>query len=265
MIFLYEDDSFKRQIKRLEEIIASNIKKYKESFSPIIISSYLIMKEISPISPEVKKYFSTKKIFIREYEVFTTEINQELNKYIQNEIESYLGALNPNILNLLGISVSEIIENIQQHAFSTKVVAICQNYRLKGIFDIVIYDNGIGFKKSLENAGIKVKDDVEALLKVINEKVSSKKDKLRERAYGLSQYFGLIYNYLHKKNNIVDAGIITNNAVFIVSEKKVYKMKGGVEGTLVFARVDLQKIGEEEYINLDDVLYEEKVSYGGII
>lgn len=74
----------------------------------------------------------------------------------------------------LGFIVSEIFDNIDQHAKASNIYIFAQYWRRINTCEICILDDGIGIYRSLCNAGRDVQSPIDAMKKVIETGLSSK-------------------------------------------------------------------------------------------
>lgn len=76
----------------------------------------------------------------------------------------------------MSIMMSEIFDNIVEHSQAETVHIFSQNWPKIEMCEICIVDNGIGLFNSLKNAGRNVTDSIDAMKKVIEDQLSSKKE-----------------------------------------------------------------------------------------
>lgn len=158
-----------------------------------------------------------------------------LNKLISNKTNRSTNA--PNVL------ISELTDNIEQHANTNTGFIVAQFYK-KGIIDICIGDSGDGLAKPFNNLGMNV-DYRQAIDWAVNGK--STKDFQIGRGYGLSGSINLLN----------DSGgqflIHSGDSTFIQRNKgqgRIVTYPGNTwEGTLVLLRINTKIVSSLKVLN----------------
>jgi hypothetical protein len=137
-----------------------------------------------------------------------------------------------NFKNTLG----ELLDNVYQHSNFSLAAAAAQRYNRLGFTEICMVDNGMTIGGSLRNVGYDF-DDTEAIIKAIDEGVSSKK--ILERGEGLGssiRYF--IENQQGEAMIVSGSGGVYMSSNGIGSFARI-NMSEKFPGTLISARIIL--------------------------
>jgi hypothetical protein len=131
--------------------------------------------------------------------------------------------------------LSEITDNITEHADTDRGFAFVQFFKHQGFMDIAIADLGITIKGGYEKAGIEVESHYEALTKAING-VSSKEEALHrnERGFGLDTSHSIVLNGLGQGARFF---LISGNGMIVDRRKGIeFDERFAWPGTLSFIR-----------------------------
>lgn len=112
--------------------------------------------------------------------------------------------------------IAEMADNVREHSRASEFWILSQCWSREGELEICILDDGMGFRQSYEKAGISVKDDIDAIDKVI-QGISTKKllgSSFGERGYGVRTSINLI-----TKSEL-------NGEIIIISGSAGYYAKG---------------------------------------
>jgi hypothetical protein len=109
------------------------------------------------------------------------------------------------LLNSLEVLTSEVVANVRQHAEIGYYWILAQFYeRSSNLCEIVIADNGRGYKKSFEGTEFEVKTDAEAIQNAFEGKSSKpRKSDLMPRGYGIRHIRNAFINRFHGKLVII--------------------------------------------------------------
>jgi hypothetical protein len=109
------------------------------------------------------------------------------------------------LLNSLNVLTSEVVANVRQHAKIGYYWILAQYYeRASNLCEIVIADNGRGYKKSFEGTKFKVETDAEAIQNAFEGKSSKPpKSDLMPRGYGIRHIADAFINRFHGKLIII--------------------------------------------------------------
>lgn len=161
------------------------------------------------------------------------------DKIISNDPDSqlfhlfsdYVGA-KPNSLGWIANSISEMVDNIQQHAKVNSAYILAQFYPGKKFLDICILDTGVSIPGSYEEHKIDFKTDGEAVKKALSG-VSTRKEGGRGR--GLPTTMGAVSNLFGGK-----ALVMSRKGVAIIEPKlkiSILDSTVGWQGTLLLLRI----------------------------
>lgn len=99
-----------------------------------------------------------------------------------------------NVSQALRQFIAEMADNVREHSAAREFWILSQCWSRSGELEICMLDDGIGFRQSYEKAGISVKDDIDAIDKVI-QGISTKKlsgSSFGERGYGVRTSINLM-------------------------------------------------------------------------
>lgn len=125
-----------------------------------------------------------------------TTIDVSVDKYEKIMLENlFINQTHKNnISQALRQFIAEMTDNVQDHSMANEFWILSQCWNKSGELEICLLDDGIGLKKSYENANIPVKDDIDAISKAI-EGISAKKlygDSFGERGTGIRNSINLL-------------------------------------------------------------------------
>ena len=155
----------------------------------------------------------------------------QVNTLIERQLK--LKASQKGVISYL---LSEITDNITEHAETDRGFAFVQFFKNKGFVDITIADLGITIKGGYEKAGIEVESHYEALTKAING-VSSKEEALQrnERGFGLDTSHNIVLNGLGQGAKFY---LISGNGMIVDRDKGIeFDESFAWPGTLLFIRI----------------------------
>lgn len=159
-----------------------------------------------------------KNLQIQAQEAKLRELSDKYTSLLQRNIitdQEFLQRIGKDVFALL---ISEMVDNINEHANANNAFIHSQFWPANNSCEICLVDNGIGFYNSLVKADKKVKNNIEAMKRVINERLSAKdKDGSQMRGTGIMNTINLLSNQELKGYFC----IISNDAgYFINSEGK---------------------------------------------
>lgn len=70
--------------------------------------------------------------------------------------------------------IAEMVDNVYQHSRFSNAFVMAQRYEKKGFVEIAIIDDGITIGGSLRSAGMRIDDDAQAIVRILNEGISAK-------------------------------------------------------------------------------------------
>lgn len=143
--------------------------------------------------------------------------------------------------------VSELIDNIYQHARCSRAVVMGQRFATKKYMDLSIYDNGITIPKIFEEKNLGLNGACEA----IHAALGGISTEHQDRGFGLSTSLNLLVQGLNSKFFIASgAGAIYCDR----SGRTPYTLpvRCGLEGTLITIRLpnDTPDVDIYEYVNV---------------
>ena len=164
------------------------------------------------------------------------------DKIISNDPDSqlfhlfsdYVGA-KPNSLGWIANSISEMVDNIQQHAKVSSAYILAQFYPGKKFLDICILDTGISIPGSYEAHGVEFETDGEAIKKALSG-VSTRRE--GGRGKGLPTTMEAVSNLFGGK-----ALVMSRKGVAVIEPKmkiNILDSTVGWQGTLLLLRIPVQ-------------------------
>jgi hypothetical protein len=70
--------------------------------------------------------------------------------------------------------IAEMVDNVYQHSRFSNAFVMAQRYDKKGFVEIAIIDDGITIGGSLRSSGMRIDDDAQAIVRILNEGISAK-------------------------------------------------------------------------------------------
>lgn len=162
-----------------------------------------------------------------------------LESQIIHLFTNYIGA-QPGVMNGIATSISEMFDNIEQHAGVEEALIHAMFYPRKPFMDICIVDTGVGIPGSYRNHGVTFDSDVDAIEKALQG--ISTKDK--DRGTGLRSTIKVIGTAFKGT-----ALLISGNAMASVtdgSEVKTQELPVSWPGTLIVMRIPKQSKAIED-------------------
>lgn len=162
-------------------------------------------------------------------------ISNDPNSQLFHLFAKYVGAT-PNSLGWIANAISEMVDNIQQHAKVNTAYILAQFYPGKKFLDICILDTGISIPGSYEAHNIEFKSDGEAVMKALSG-VSTRKE--GGRGKGLPTTMEAVSNLFGG-----EAVVMSRKGVAIVGSKMkidILESSIGWQGTLLLLRIPVQK------------------------
>ncbi|MEM9985504.1 MAG: hypothetical protein AAF804_10450, partial [Bacteroidota bacterium] len=144
--------------------------------------------------------------------------------------------LNSSQKSAISFLLSEITDNITDHAQTERGFVFIQYFRKKGFMDIVIADLGITIKTGYRQVGIEAESHHEALDKALNG-ISSKEDSLRrgERGFGLDISHNIVLDGLGGKGRFY---LISGNGMVVDRKEGIeFEERFAWPGTLILIRI----------------------------
>lgn len=103
---------------------------------------------------------------------------------IYDLLSSHLPGQPTGVIEGIQVTISEIIDNVDQHSLCKQGTLLVQYYPHKDSLDICVADNGLSIPGSYDRYDIEFEDDYDALEKALSG-VSTKKESGFERGFGL--------------------------------------------------------------------------------
>jgi hypothetical protein len=152
--------------------------------------------------------------------------------------------------------IGELTTNIYEHSQFTSAFVMAQKYEKKGFLEMAFFDDGITIPGSLRNAGFRIQEDWEAVLKA-TEGSSSKVD--TARGYGLSTNVRMCTRGLAGRILVVSAGGAVEYGEgkrnqYIPSTYRFRDSNYSLSGTLVSVRIPMRarEVDVYEYAGPDN-------------
>lgn len=170
-------------------------------------------------------YFPIVRVTHKE-EKFPPEIIEKVSDKYQTLLNSlFINQIyQTDITQALGVFLGEMIDNVEEHSKAHELWILSQYWHRLGELEICLLDDGIGFYNSYMNAGIPVRDRLEAIDKAVKG-ISTKK--LEGQGYGINRSI-----YLITESSL-------NGEFLIISGNAAYFKKNKETGNLFF----LDRIG----------------------
>ncbi len=99
---------------------------------------------------------------------------------------------NPAVKSWWNLTISEIVDNIREHSQAEKCIILGQRWEYFDSWELVMYDNGVGFSGSLGGAYNRYYSHEEAMYLVIKQQKSAKKREKGVRGTGIKTIRNLI-------------------------------------------------------------------------
>lgn len=129
-----------------------------------------------------------------------TDVDADAIEIVGSKIYDLLRTHLPNqpsgVLTGLQYTITEIIDNVDQHSQCGHGMLLVQHYPQKDTVDICVADDGISIPGAYDAFGIDYEDDIGALRKALNG-ISTKPDMGHERGYGLRTTTRMVCDGLH--------------------------------------------------------------------
>lgn len=167
----------------------------------------------------------------------------KLEEQIVNLFTKFVG-VHPGVMDGIAYSISEMFDNVEEHAQVDYAYIQAQYYPNKQFLDICILDTGISIPGAYKAHGITFSDDVDALNKALTG-ISTKGD---ERGTGLRSVLASVRDSFGG-----EAILISGKAMAQVqpgNKAKVIELPLSWSGTLVLLRIKSQKRGIDFIENL---------------
>lgn len=157
-------------------------------------------QEISGYTTTGSTYFPLTRADLKDLDVNSQEekLRELSDKYSLllerniSEDKEFLERIGRNVCALL---ISEMTDNIDQHAKAENTFIFSQYWPTNGTCEICLADNGIGMYQSLIEAGRTVEDDLDAMQQVINDCLSAKDEfGSQKRGTGIRNTINLLAN-----------------------------------------------------------------------
>ena len=247
-------DTYKEYLKLTENVNNHKINLSKLKFIDpmliLLISDYIKNdRYIPPTDPNVQKYVKimTKSHPENEYDpksflpITSIKDNDDTIEKFCTGVQKKFNIHNPNALNYI---FGELTDNILQHSQAKNNYILSQFYKDDGL-EICIYDDGIGIKKSYENARKNI--DNTGIEMALNG-LSTKED--NERGEGISSVYRIVE--ANPKNQFI---IISNDELYhylngksqIYPLQNKYKLNGTYFGILFKNKKDIDNINIYDY------------------
>lgn len=157
------------------------------------------------------------------------EIRNKVLSTINDLIQEGLG-LNTNFKSAVSYLISELTDNIVDHAEVNRGLIMAQFYPSNKYIDIAILDNGLTLKGSYNKHNYPVKNDLDAVTKAY----SGLSTKNKERGRGIPTSYDMIIKGLGGEFCLLSGnGLILNN--------KIVEMPVAYDGTIIAIRIPSKK------------------------
>jgi hypothetical protein len=192
---------------------------------------------------ELRNYSVTNQTYLPCVKIALTESTKSnlINKLgtLYAELTKKSLGFDEAAVNGLLFIFGELLANIEEHSKAKFCYLFAQYYPKLEKFEFCLVDDGIGIFNSLKEAGREVKNDSEALYKVINEHLSAKKGLGEEnRGHGIKNTRAMVIGSELKGDYLISSG----SAIYLESYEETVSKKFGtltkakICGTMVAGR-----------------------------
>ncbi|MBU1627177.1 hypothetical protein KKB18_07385, partial [bacterium] len=177
---------------------------------------------------------------------------------VQKLHEKYLDLLNSNIItdtqfikyikiSTFDLLLNEMFDNISEHSQAQNAFILAQYWGKHKSCEFCILDDGIGLFGSLKNANRDVKDDYDALRKIVETGLSAKnEDGIMKRGTGIANTLSVLTNEIVKGEFFIMSGNSYFRKTTKVEEFSQFDDYSW-QGTIVMLRLNKPKEGFDLY------------------